>query len=155
MNITIIIPTQNEQKFIGKILTLIEKRAEKNVHEIIIVDKNSTDNTLDIARAYTTKIIKLSSKNINLAKQLNIAAEKAKGDILYFLHADTIPPVYFDKLVVDAIKVGYKSGSFNIKFDSNHLIFKLSFLLKYLKDQRYGDQSFFIKKRIVYRNRGL
>ena len=41
----------------------------------------------------------------------------AKGDILYFLHADTFPPVGFDLAILEAVGKGREAGCFRMRFD--------------------------------------
>ena len=38
------------------------------------------------------------------AKQMNLGAQHAKVDILYFLHADSFPPKNFDKLIIEQVE---------------------------------------------------
>ena len=80
------------------------------------------------------------------AKQMNHGAKKASGDILYFLHADSLPPKYFDEQIIKEVRKGNEIGCFRMKFDSNHFILKFSqwFTRFNFKFCRGGDQSLFI-----------
>ena len=54
--ISIIIPTYNEEKIIGK--TLSELKAKLTLpHEIIVTDDKSKDRTAEIARAYADQVL--------------------------------------------------------------------------------------------------
>ena len=83
--ISIIVPTINEANNLPLLLSdlsMIHKEGE-----IIIVDCGSEDKTIEVANIYGAKVYK--SKERNRGLQLDMGAEKAKGDWLIFLHADT------------------------------------------------------------------
>src|SRR5262249_31152411 len=58
--------------------------------EIILVDGGSADNTVATARPWVDQLIQLDKPN--RGAQLHAGAQKAKGDLFLFLHADTQPP---------------------------------------------------------------
>ncbi|WP_179347932.1 TIGR04283 family arsenosugar biosynthesis glycosyltransferase [Winogradskyella pacifica] len=82
------------------------------------------------------------------AKQMNTGAKHAKGDILYFLHADSFPPKDFDQLIINEVQKGNQAGCFRMQFDSNHWWLRLaSWLTQFSwRASRGGDQSQFITK---------
>ncbi|MBI2107586.1 glycosyltransferase [Candidatus Woesearchaeota archaeon] len=86
--ISVIIPTLNEEKYLGKCLEGLKKQSFRDF-EIIVVDGKSTDNTVEIAKRYSRVIM---SDKRGVGYQQNLGAEYAKGDILIFTHADTILP---------------------------------------------------------------
>ena len=90
-----IIPTKNEEKYIKNCLDSIKKQTIKN-YEIIIIDSNSTDNTLKIAKKYG-KIFIERKKGPSAAR--NKGAKNAKGDILIFMDADVILNKNFLKIL--------------------------------------------------------
>ena len=69
--------------------------------------------------------------------------------MLYFLHADSVPPKNFDQYILDAIHKGSKAGCFKMKFDSSHWWLKLAgwFTQFNWKSCRGGDQSLFVDKK--------
>ncbi len=153
--ISIIIPVLNEAGRIKNLLNhLTENSSEENITEIVIVDGGSKDSTqqmiLDtVSQSENTRIdIKLIISEKGRAKQMNIGAKNASGDIFYFLHADSFPPKYFDAHIIRAVKKGNNAGCFRMKFDSNHWWLKLAGWLTALpfKASRGGDQSQFITK---------
>lgn len=83
-SISIIIPTYNEEK---RIKACIESSKRLNPFEIIVVDGGSTDRTREIAKD-TGAIVIQSPKGRGV--QMNRGAAIAKGDILLFMHADTV-----------------------------------------------------------------
>ena len=86
--ISIIIPVLNESDTIGSLIThLINNASPSNISDIIIVDGGSTDDSQDIIASF--KNVRLINSDKGRAKQMNLGTKQAKGDILYFLHADS------------------------------------------------------------------
>ena len=94
MLISVIIITLNEEKNLKKTILTARESAKFNSNksipiEIIVSDGGSEDKTVEIAKEYADRVINAPKGRV---KQLNIAAEKAKGDVLIFLHANTLLP---------------------------------------------------------------
>ncbi len=87
-SLSIIIPTLNEEKCLGRTLSSLSS-LESLPEEIIVVDGGSQDNTLSIARQYDVTVI-TSTKGRGI--QMNQGAKLARGDYLGFVHADTLVP---------------------------------------------------------------
>jgi len=79
---------------------------------------------------------------------MNIGAKAAKGNILYFLHADSSPPNRYDKHIINEVEKGALAGCFRLQFDNNHWWLRLeSWLTQFSwRACRGGDQSQFITK---------
>ncbi len=88
--VSIIIPTLNEEKYIEKTLHRLSKIEDI---EIIIVDGNSEDRTVELAKRFTNKIYIINRRGI--ARARNFGAKNATGEILIFLDADVIVPLDF------------------------------------------------------------
>jgi len=84
--ISVIIPTLEEGRYIGKTLASLVKFMPEI--EIIVVDGNSKDKTVEIARQYTDKVLRITERGISKAK--NLGAKYAQGDILVFIDADVV-----------------------------------------------------------------
>jgi len=87
--ISIIIPTLNEEDVLAKTLhnlTLLNPSPKK----ILLVDGGSQDNTLKIARQAGVSV--LVCDQASRSRQMNLGAKAAKGELLCFLHADTLVP---------------------------------------------------------------
>lgn len=82
--ISIIIPTLNEEKYLGKLLESIKKQAYRD-YEIIVSDNNSEDRTQKIAKEFGCKVVK-GDGNPGVGR--NSGAKAAKGNILFFIDAD-------------------------------------------------------------------
>lgn len=88
--ISIIIPTLNEEALLPGILKQIANYAKMNKTkiEIIIADGGSTDNTYTISKEYSDTIFIDYDEKQTIAKARNSGARFAAGDILVFLNAD-------------------------------------------------------------------
>lgn len=95
LDTTILLPTLNEEWMIEKTLQSIKNQNIYRLHpekfEILIVDSESEDNTIQIAKNYVNKIISLPERN--LVKARTIGVEQSRGDIIVFIDADTIYPI--------------------------------------------------------------
>jgi len=156
--ISIIIPVLNEAETIGNLLAhLAENSDPKNISEIIIVDGGSTDGTRALLKniitssnsEYSKLFRKVFSKK-GRALQMNLGARNATGEILYFLHADSLPPQKFDTLIITEVAKGNLAGCFKMKFDHPHWWLRLASWLTHFRWRacRGGDQSQFITKEL-------
>ncbi len=145
--ISIIIPTYNEEENIADTIIEIRKRDTANlISEIIVSDGQSTDMTIHIAsNAGATVII---SPKKGRSAQMNYGASIAKEEILYFLHADSIPPQNFTPYILKAIEKDYQAGCFRLAFDYQHWFLKANcwFTRFDVNTVRFGDQSLFVTK---------
>ncbi|MEO6949722.1 MAG: TIGR04283 family arsenosugar biosynthesis glycosyltransferase [Ginsengibacter sp.] len=145
--ISIIIPTYNEEENIASTIIEIRKRDSRNfISEIIVSDGQSTDNTVSIAsKAGATVVV---CKNKGRAAQMNYGTSIAKEKILYFLHADSIPPNGFTKDIAKAVENNFISGCFRLVFDYDHWFLKANcwFTRLDVNAVRFGDQSLFVTK---------
>lgn len=83
--VSLIITSKNEDSVIGKLLSSINKQTYKNI-EVILVDNNSSDNTLDIAKKYSN--VKIHTFGPERSAQRNFGAKKSSGEYLFFMDAD-------------------------------------------------------------------
>ncbi len=150
MKLTIIIPVFNEAAHISELLFHLQKNIKhpKNT-QILIVDGGSTDGTQQLVNEFENlnNVILLNSSK-GRAVQMNFGAKHAEGDILYFLHADSYPPHYFDEYIHTEISKKNLAGCFKMKFDHSHWWLYLAgwFTQFNVKFFRGGDQSLFIDK---------
>lgn len=104
-SISIIVVTYNSKRDIKNCLESISN-SDCNDYEIIVVDNNSTDGTVDILeRDYKNKIkIIKSNKNIMGGGGRNLGAKYANGDYLLFIDSDNV----IDKKMVTELVKGMK-----------------------------------------------
>lgn len=154
--ISIIIPTFNEEENIAALIEEIRKRDSGNlVKEIIISDGKSTDNTVDIASKAGELVIECPMKG--RSAQMNYGASIAQNEIVYFLHADSIPPKNFSEYILNAFQNNYTSGCFRLAFDHDHWFLKANawFTRFNVNAIRFGDQSLFVTKDVFEKAGGF
>lgn len=143
--VTIIVPTYNEEENIKKFQNNLSKL--EGDFEIIFSDGFSTDRTYDLIKYKKIRQAKYRSN------QMNEAVKYAQGDILWFLHADSmVDPLSIKKIEesdLDAV------GCFKLKFDKKNLLLKMieigSNLRVDIRKIAFGDQGIFIKKSLFER----
>src|SRR3989344_3177308 len=99
MRISVVIPVYNEEKYLDQCLKSIFSQTIQP-YEVIVVDNNSSDSSIDIAKKYKVKIVKESKQGITHAR--NKGFELAKGDIIARTDADCIvEPNWLEKIKED------------------------------------------------------
>ncbi|MCG9970482.1 TIGR04283 family arsenosugar biosynthesis glycosyltransferase [Christiangramia crocea] len=146
--ISLVIPVYNEEEQLPVLLNHLEKVSAGNISEIIIVDGGSNDGTAEVVKNFEKTVYINSEKG--RAIQMNKGAQAANSDILYFLHADSLPPEEFDKLILEQVEKANKAGCFQMKFDKDHWWLNLMGWLTRVNhiSCRGGDQSLFVEKEL-------
>lgn len=147
--ISIVTPTYKETS-LKPLSIALEKQSYKNFEWIII---NAGETRLKIeSKKITYKIFK-SQKGRGV--QLNKGASLANGNILWFLHADSLPQSTALESICKNIQTGIPAGAFSLQFDSKQLYFrtisKLATWRSKLTKIPFGDQGIFIKKSTFYK----
>lgn len=143
--VSIIIPVLNEEKNIEK--SLIQFNRLKGDKEIIVVDGGSSDSTKQIAKRFAKVVLSEKGR----ANQMNKGAAKARGDILWFVHLDSIVNEDSIEKIQLAIDEKYVGGGFSLKFyDYDTLFMKYisttsNLRAKYL-GLYFGDQGIFVRR---------
>ena len=150
--VSIIIPILNEADSIKQTLEAIKIFGEHA--EIIAVDGGSTDETVSIAESYNVLVLHSSRGR---GTQMHDGARRAKGGVLWFLHADTIPEFgaieEIEKTLENSEIIG---GNFTICFEGESNAAKfLTWLYPSLRKIGliYGDSAIFVR-RDVYEKAG-
>jgi len=153
--ISIIIPTYNEADRIAKTIKRTYTADSNHEPEIIIVDGGSSDDTVRIADQCGATVV--NSARRGRATQMNTGASIATHEILYFLHADSIPPNNFTTQILRAYNLGAKSGCFRLAFDYDHWFLKVNawFTRFDVNAIRFGDQSLFVTKDVFQKSGGF
>ncbi|MDZ7720699.1 MAG: TIGR04283 family arsenosugar biosynthesis glycosyltransferase [Balneolaceae bacterium] len=148
MQVSVIIPTYNEEESIGKLLNHLKKYGDERLHELIVIDGGSDDRTVEIARKSDARCLVCKKKG--RAAQMNMGYRHSSGDLLYFVHADSFPPeTYLDDLQT-ALKNGCPAGCYRFQFDSDRLLLKVnSYFTRFDRIMcRGGDQTLFIRRKL-------
>lgn len=116
--VSIVIPTENSASVLADCLESIRHQTYKNI-EIIIVDGNSKDNTVKIAKKYKcsvyTYIPKVKKFAYDASHKRNYGANKAKGFYIYWVDADMqLPP----QLIAEAVAISHTSDAIIIPEES-------------------------------------
>lgn len=151
--LSIIIPTYNEADQIETTIAAIRQHGGNFEPEILVTDGGSTDVTAKLAAAAGARV--LQSPRKGRAAQMNFGAKEASFELLYFLHADSLPPVDFIAQIKKAMDDGAVSGCFRLKFDISHWFLKANawFTRFDINGVRFGDQSLFMTRQ-AFQNTG-
>lgn len=145
--ISIIIPIYNEEKTIVKLQNQLLPYI--NSCEIIFVDGGSTDNTLNLINKKFTLIHSKKGRQ----NQMNYGALKSNGNILFFLHSDSVLPNNFLNEINSVMKK-YPVACFGVKFPpSNFFMLTNRVLSNFRAKYRriiFGDQGMFIKRDLFF-----
>jgi len=108
--ISVIIPALDEE---ASIASTIRSCRGAGPGEVIVVDGGSRDRTVEIARARADAVIAAPRGR---AAQMNAGAAAARGEVLLFLHADTLLPGGSLPAVLGALKdPGVIGGAFRVR----------------------------------------
>lgn len=145
MKLSIIIPALNESRHLLASLQSLSL-LKNHPHEIIIVDGGSDDDTLKIAEPYVDFIF---TSEKGRATQMNMGAAHASGDILWFLHADSLIPDNAYKHICTSLQNNQHIwGRFNIKLSGSNPVFRIIEQLINLRSKitkiATGDQGIFV-----------
>jgi len=162
--LSIIVPTLDEEAELGA--TLDRAAASKETHaarrpgggfdpvEILVVDASSQDSTAAIASARGARI--LSTPRIGRGPQMNAGAAQARGEVLWFLHADTwLAPGAIDALWGAMSDPGLAGGGFRRRFRGGSIFLRLTSALAGVRNRLWGwhlgDQAIFCRAEIFKR----
>ncbi len=146
--ISVIIPTLNEEDNIGRCIEGVLK--ECCDCEIIVADGGSTDKTAEFAKSYPGVSFIQSQRGRGI--QMNKGASVVSGDILLFLHADTILEAGWAGSILSALEDTSTSGG-AFTFSLQSLLWKYRLVEAWVKLRcrvcllPYGDQAIFVRKR--------
>lgn len=91
IGISIVIRAKNEEKNVKKCLENIFKQKIDKKFEVIIVDNESTDNTLKTASQFPCKIVKISREEFTYPRAMNVGIRHSKGEYCVFISMDAYP----------------------------------------------------------------
>lgn len=153
MKLSIVIPALNEAEILGNTLQSLKDQPS----EIIVVDGGSKDDTVRVARQYTSHVL-LSRTGRGI--QQDTGAHQARGDVLLFLHADTILPLGYQHLIDQALAhPGVVFGAFRLRIHppkpAQDLIAFMANLRSRILKVPYGDQALFVRRSAYFKVSGF
>ena len=146
--ISVLIPALNEADYVRSVV-----RRVANVlpgHEVLVIDGGSTDATAVAARSEGATVVRSTGSR---GSSLNDAARLAHGEILLFLHADTLLPPDAEAEIVRVLRdrrvVG---GAFRMAFDDPSTVARYIAGWVNVRSRLFGvffgDQAMFVRRRV-------
>ena len=116
------VPTLEEAAGIATALAALDPLRARG-HEVVVADGGSTDGTPELAAPGGDRIV---AAQRGRARQMNAGAAVATGDVLLFLHADTLLPNDADALVNEALgETGSGWGHFSVRLSGTQPAFRV------------------------------
>lgn len=152
--LSVIVPTLNEARGVGAMLDALA-RLGAGV-EVIVADGGSGDGTAEVARGRGARVI---TSEPGRGTQMHAGALAARGDVLWFLHADTVPHADAARLIADALgDARAVGGNFAVSFDGTRRAARFMTWL-YPRLRRigllYGDSGLFARREAYERTGGF
>jgi rSAM/selenodomain-associated transferase 2 len=150
MTVSVVVPTLDEADALPR--TLAAAR-QAGVGEIVVVDGGSRDATAAVARPLADRVLECAPGR---ARQMNAGAAAARGDVLLFLHADTLLPPGAAALVGRALDAqGAVGGRFDVRLDADGVAYRVIeraiSLRSRLTGVATGDQAIFVRRAVFER----
>jgi rSAM/selenodomain-associated transferase 2 len=147
MKVSVIMPVLNEASGIAATLAPLQEARAKG-HEVILVDGGSSDGTPEKARPLVDVVL---TSQPGRARQMNRGARAASGEVLWFLHADTLAPVDAIDTMSAALADGLRCwGRFDVQLSGSNWPFRI---IEYAMNLRSsltniatGDQGIFVTR---------
>ena len=148
MIISVVIPVLHEGGRISQMLESLKVAATDTPYEVIIADGDPSGSTIrQIADQGVMTLIAPRGR----AFQMNAGAALARGDILLFLHADTLLPHNAFAHIVSALSDDrFMGGAFDLGIQNRRWIFRIIGFAASRKHRLtrvpYGDQAIFMRR---------
>jgi rSAM/selenodomain-associated transferase 2 len=144
-SISVVIPALNEAERIAECIRSV--REQGGVDEVVVVDGGSTDGTAAIAGSLARVVPSARGRGV----QMNTGAALTSGDVLLFLHADSL----LHPRAVEALRRALRDervvgGTFTLRFDHHHALLRLYALFARLPFPffHYGDRGIFVRRSV-------
>ncbi len=148
MKISVIIPTLNEESNIVKLVRYLRENGKGKEVEILVADGGSTDFTEKEAEVAGAVVVDCPERG--RSKQMNYVAAMSTGDILYFVHAATLPPDSYVNDILAKVGAGIPLGCYRFKFDSQRFMLKINSYFTRFDGMmcRGGDQTLYVTREV-------
>jgi len=125
-------------------------------HELILVDGGSEDDTVGLSRPLVDLLLRGAPGR---ALQMNLGAEAATGDVLWFLHLDTVLPDGAVRQVLREALDGPGWGRFDVRLSGTRPIYRVVERMMNLRSRLTsmitGDQGMFVRRDLFERVGGF
>jgi rSAM/selenodomain-associated transferase 2 len=143
--LSIIIPVLNEAEGIVSFIDHTKQSCSAKI-ELIVVDGGSVDNTVTLVTPLVDKVI---ASEAGRAKQMNAGATAASGNILLFLHADSLLSPDADQTIIDSLIASKRTwGRFDVRLSGQRQIFRVIETMMNIRSRisgiATGDQGLFM-----------
>jgi rSAM/selenodomain-associated transferase 2 len=146
MRLSIVVPTLNEAGALPALLADLG-RLRTPGDEIVVVDGGSSDGTPALAAALADRVL---SATPGRASQMNAGAAVARGDTLWFVHADSRVPADARDAIAAALDTGASWGRFDVRLSGTRPLLRLVEALMNLRSRASGiatgDQGIFVRR---------
>ena len=154
--VSVVIPVFNEAGTLESTIAAIH--SETTPLEIIVVDSGSSDDSAAVAEKAGARIIRSHFRQ--RAYQLNLGAQQARGEIIVFLHADTIlPPAAIDRMVNVLQVPTIGGGAFRRRYASSSKLLRITCFLAFCRNRligwHLGDQAMFVRRSVFFQLGGF
>ena len=143
--ISILIPVYQEEKALPALLDRLD--ALEGEFEVLFADGGSTDATVELLRTRGYPVLTGAKGR---GKQCNLAAAHAKGEVLFFLHADSAVEPDVLSHIQAAVDGGARWGCLTITFDNTRFPYCGGILISNLRAKVgrivFGDQGMFFTR---------
>lgn len=146
--ISIIMPVLNEQAILARCLQPLQALRNRDC-ELIVVDGGSQDHSVEIAAPLANRVVRAEKGR---AAQMNVGAKVARGEILWFLHGDSLPPTAADELIRQALHGKHHWGRFDVQLSGNQPLLRIVEVSMNLRSRltgiATGDQGIFVRRTV-------
>lgn len=154
--ISIIIPVLNEAEALRLHLPLLQ-HVRLAGHELIVIDGGSTDGEMKLIEPLVDTLVESSPGR---ARQMNAGARVARGEVLLFLHIDTVLPADgLDQIQSAMRKLSIMWGRFDVRLSGQRPVFRLIEFMINLRSRvsgvATGDQGIFVRASVFRRLGGF
>jgi rSAM/selenodomain-associated transferase 2 len=144
--ISVILPCLNEAPILPARLARLQALRAAG-HELILVDGGSRDGSAGIARPLVDRVL---DSPPGRARQMNLGARAATGDVLWFLHVDCQPPAGAADALLEAVRGGSDWGRFEVRLSGRspllRMVERMMGLRSRLTGIATGDQGVFVRR---------
>lgn len=142
-SVSVVVPVYNEERVLPRLVPQL--RELQGRCELVLVDGGSTDATAELLG----REFRVASSPKGRARQMNEGARLTSGDVLLFLHADSVlPPDPLGQLL--RVARTHDAGCFGIRFDRPHPVLALCSWMSNARVRvrgiAYGDQGIFMRR---------